>query len=244
MDKIERIKELTSELLQYCHFYYDLDSPVISDADYDKLYDELEQLENETNFYLANSPTRKVQGSVLDCFKKITHSKPMLSAAKTKDINEIKKFLGNNEFYCSYKLDGLTMVVRYQNGKFIQAITRGTGLVGEDVTEQAKMISNLPMHISYDGELELRGECVVSWKQFRKINNSLKEPYSHPRNLAAGSLRNLDTNITRSRNLEYVVFECVKGEAAPGPDQHPGQRGEVYAYRRVHPFYCGEHSPV
>ena len=211
MDKIERIKELTSELLQYCHFYYDLDSPVISDADYDKLYDELEQLENETNFYLANSPTRKVQGSVLDCFKKITHSKPMLSAAKTKDINEIKKFLGNNEFYCSYKLDGLTMVVRYQNGKFIQAITRGTGLVGEDVTEQAKMISNLPMHISYDGELELRGECVVSWKQFRKINNSLKEPYSHPRNLAAGSLRNLDTNITRSRNLEYVVFECVKG---------------------------------
>lgn len=211
MDKIEKIKELTEGLLQYCHEYYNLDNPSISDAEYDKKFDELFALENEANFWLANSPTRKVQGSVLDCFTKVEHTKPMLSAAKTKDINEIKKFLGNNEFYCSYKLDGLTMVVRYQNGEFVQAITRGTGLVGEDVTEQAKMISNLPMHISYDGELELRGECVVSWKQFRKINNSLKEPYSHPRNLAAGSLRNLDTNVTRSRNLEYVVFECVKG---------------------------------
>jgi DNA ligase (NAD+) len=209
MDKINIIKELTAELLQYCHEYYDLDCPSISDSEYDKKYDELFKLENEENFWLANSPTRKVQGKVLDGFQKVTHSKPMLSAAKTKDVNEIKKFLGNNVFYCSYKLDGLTLVCVYEKGKFKQAITRGTGLVGEDVTEQAKMIENLPITIPYDGYLELRGECVVSWDNFRKINENLEEPYSHPRNLAAGSLRNLDTNITKQRKLSYIVFECV-----------------------------------
>lgn len=209
MNQIEKIKELTAELLKYCHEYYDLDAPTISDAEYDKRFNELEKLENEANFWLANSPTRKVQGSVLDCFAKVEHSKPMLSAAKTKDINDIKKFVGTNNFYCSYKLDGLTMVARYSKGRFVQAITRGTGLVGEDVTAQAKMISNLPMRIPYDGDLELRGECVVSWENFHKINESLTNKYSHPRNLAAGSLRNLDTNITKERQLSYVVFECV-----------------------------------
>ena len=209
MNKIDRIKDLTEELLYHCHLYYDLDSPVLSDAEYDKKYNELEQLENEANFWLANSPTRKVQGSVLEYFTKIEHSKPMLSAAKTKDINEIKKFLCNNAFYCSYKLDGLTLVVRYKNGKFIQAVTRGTGTIGEDVTEQAKMITNLPMQIPYTNDLELRGECVVSWDNFNAINERLENKYSHPRNLAAGSLRNLDTNITKERNLSYVVFECV-----------------------------------
>lgn len=209
MDKIKQIKELTAELLEHCHNYYGLDAPTISDAEYDKKFDTLRQLEDEANFYLANSPTRKVQGAVLDCFTKVEHSKPMLSAAKTKDINEIKKFIGNNYFYCSYKMDGLTLVCRYSGGKFIQAITRGTGVIGEDVTEQARMISNLPMSIPYKGELELRGECVVSWENFHKINETLDEPYSHPRNLAAGSLRNLDTNITKQKNLSYVVFEGV-----------------------------------
>ena len=211
MNEIEKIKSLTAELLHHCHLYYDLDSPILSDTEYDKKYNELERLENEANFWLSNSPTRKVQGSVLDGFIKVEHSKPMLSAAKTKDINEIKKFLGDNEFYCSYKLDGLTLVVRYQNGQFVQAVTRGTGTIGEDVTEQAKMISNLPMNIPYDGDLELRGECVVSWESFNKINKKLENKYSHPRNLAAGSLRNLDTGITKERNLSYIVFECVKG---------------------------------
>jgi DNA ligase (NAD+) len=209
LKKIDRIKELTAELLRYCHEYYDLDRPTISDTEYDKKYNELERLENEANFYLANSPTHKVQGQVLDCFTKVKHSKPMLSAAKTKDVNEIKKFIGNQPFYCSYKLDGATLVVRYKNGEFVQAVTRGNGEIGEDVTSQAKMISNLPMHIAYNRELELRGECVISWENFRKINATLDEPYSHPRNLAAGSLRQLDTNITKQRNLSYVVFECV-----------------------------------
>lgn len=596
-NSIEQIKALTEELLYHCHLYYDLDTPEISDAEYDKKFDELKRLEDNANFWLANSPTRKVQGKVLDCFSKVTHSKPMLSAAKTKDINDIKKFIGSQPFYCSYKLDGCftsscrismadgtykkisdvqigdyvlscspdgivqpkrvsnvfdngfkkqsewltiytekgvmqrinkdnplfggtkctkkhmfftkdgymeagqlkigdiiykpyhvpselqqqvilgsllgdghfvkrsrtytdvleihtsktkndgyddiiykfqnmfksfnpkitnrtsgyskvqdnmtdinlhtmalpsyfnndenhircgltwtneilnhmtdlswaiffiddgslvksqeedknvsnkiasavlhtnrhpyknvkilsdylnsmgilnyielekptvnqelgdgyvirlsqntsmkfftmiapyipkamrnkklpnrkemqeckeiqwwenddsyiglseekisnitvstplkehslkaydievednhnyfannhlvhncTLITKYNHGRLIQAVTRGTGLVGEDVTEQAKMISNLPMAIPYDDYLELRGECVVSWDNFHKINNDLEEPYSHPRNLAAGSLRNLDTNITKQRNLSYIVFECV-----------------------------------
>jgi DNA ligase (NAD+) len=209
VNKIETIKNLTAKLLQYCDEYYNLDRPTISDTEYDKKFDELKSLEDETGFWLANSPTRKVQGQVLDCFTKVKHSKPMLSAAKTKDINEIKKFIGDQPFYCSYKLDGLTLVVRYENGEFVQAVTRGNGEIGEDVTAQARMISNLPMHIDYKDKLELRGECVISWKNFHKINESLDEPYSHPRNLAAGSLRQLDTNITKQRNLSYVVFECV-----------------------------------
>ena len=209
MDEINRIKELVELLNRASNAYYVNDNPIMSDKEYDKLYDELETLEKETGYILSSSVTQKVQGQVLDGFQKVTHSKPMLSAAKTKDIDEIKKFLGDQPFYVSYKLDGLTLVCVYEDGKFKQAITRGTGLVGEDVTEQAKMIGNLPMTIPYDGYLELRGECVVSWNNFNKINEDLEEPYSHPRNLAAGSLRNLDTNITKQRKLSYIVFECV-----------------------------------
>ena len=219
MNKIERIKELVMILNEASDAYYVNDKPIMSDKEYDKLYDELEALEKETGYILSTSVTQKVQGKVLDGFKKVTHSKPMLSAAKTKDVNEIKKFIGDNDFYCSYKLDGLTLVCIYENGKFKQAITRGNGLIGEDVTEQAKMIENLPMSIPYDDYLELRGECVVSWENFHKINEELDEPYSHPRNLAAGSLRNLDTNITKQRKLSYVVFECVSDVNNYRPDQ-------------------------
>ena len=218
MNQIERIKQLTEELLYHCHLYYDLDSPVLSDAEYDRKYNELEQLENEANFWLTNSPTRKVQGSVLDCFTKVEHTKPMLSAAKTKDVNEIKKFLGDHAFYGSRKLDGLTLVTRYKNGNFVQAVTRGTGTIGEDVTEQAKMIANLPMRIPDRGDIELRGECVVSWENFHKINETLENKYSHPRNLAAGSLRNLDPNITKERKLSYVVFECIVNDGVEAFD--------------------------
>lgn len=210
MNKIDRIKELVKLLNKASDAYYVNDDPIMSDKEYDKLYDELEVLEKETGYILSSSVTQGVQGKVLDCFQKVQHSKPMLSSDKTKDINEIKKFIGDNDFYCSYKLDGLTLVCIYNNGKFKQAITRGLhGIIGEDVTEQAKMITNLPMSIPYNDYLELRGECVVSWKNFHKINENLDKPYSHPRNLAAGSLRNLDTNITRQRNLAYFVFECV-----------------------------------
>lgn len=209
MDKIGRIKELVSILQKASYAYYGLDSPLMTDKEYDDLYDELSDLEKETNCVLAGSPTIKVQGYVLDRFTKIKHTKPMLSANKTKDSNEIKKFVYGKKFYGSYKLDGLTVVVRYKNGEFMQGITRGTGIEGEDVTEQCRFIKNLPMNIPYKENLELRGECVISWDEFRRINKDLDTQYSHPRNLAAGTLRNLDLNIIKERNLSFIVFECV-----------------------------------
>lgn len=209
MNKIGRINELVSVLQKASFAYYGLDNPLMTDKEYDNLYDELSTLEKETNCVLAGSPTIKVQGYILDGFTKVKHTKPMLSANKTKDIQEIKKFVEKKRFYGSYKLDGLTVVVRYKYGKFIQGITRGTGVEGEDVTEQCKFIKNLPMSIPYKKDLELRGECVISWDEFNRINKDLDTPYAHPRNLAAGTLRNLDLNIVKERNLSFVVFECV-----------------------------------
>lgn len=209
MDKVKRIKELTELLQKAAYRYYGLDNPIMSDKEYDDLYDELLKLEAESEYVLAGSPTQKVQGYVLDGFSKVEHSKPMLSANKTKDTKEVEKFVKDKEFYGSYKLDGLTVVVRYKDGKFVQGITRGTGTVGEDITEQCKFIKNIPMSISYKKDLELRGECVISWEEFKRINKSLDSPYSHPRNLAAGTLRNLDLNILKNRNLSFIVFECV-----------------------------------
>jgi DNA ligase (NAD+) len=209
LDKVQRIKELTSILQKASYAYYGLDRPLMTDKEYDDLYDELSTLEKETNCVLAGSPTIKVQGYLLNGFTKVKHTKPMLSANKTKDTKEIEKFVTNNRFYGSYKLDGLTVVVRYKNGEFAQGITRGTGIEGEDVTEQCRFIKNLPMTIPYKSNLELRGECVISWDEFKRINRNLDTPYSHPRNLASGTLRNLDLNIIKDRNLSFVVFECV-----------------------------------
>ena len=209
MNKINRIKELTEILHKASVAYYQYDNPIMSDKQYDDMYDELEQLEKETGVILAGSPTQKVQGFILKGLEKQKHSKPMLSAAKTKEVKEIKKFINWRDFYGSYKLDGLTLVVIYEDGKLQTCLTRGSGEYGEIVTEQAKNISNLPKEILYKNRLELRGECVVSWDNFNNINEKLKEPFSHPRNMAAGSIRNLDTSITRERMLEFVVFECV-----------------------------------
>ena len=209
MNKINRIKKLVDVLHKASIAYYRDDNPVMSDKQYDDLYDELEVLEKETGLRLAGSPTQKVQGYVLDGFKKVQHSKPMLSAAKTKDIDEIKRFVDHKDFYCSYKLDGLTTVVKYENGKFIQGITRGTGEIGEDVTEQCKFIPNLPMVIPTNEYVQLRGETVISYDEFHRVNDELEKPFSHPRNMAAGTLRNLDLNVVKQRRLSFVVFEVV-----------------------------------
>ena len=215
MDKINRIKELVNVLHKASIAYYRDDNPTMTDKQYDDLYDELESLEKETGVILAGSPTQKVQGYVLDGFKKVQHSKPMLSASKTKDIDEIKKFVSDKDFYCSYKLDGLTTVVKFENGRFMQGITRGTGEIGEDVTEQCKFIPNLPMLIPTNDYVELRGETVVSYDKFHRVNVDLNKPFSHPRNMAAGTLRNLDLNVVKQRKLSFIVFEVVI-EAAVG----------------------------
>lgn len=209
MNKTDRIKELTEKLYKASIAYYKYDNPIYTDKQYDDMYDELEQLEKETGIVLAGSPTQKVQGFILSELEKQKHSKPMLSAEKTKDVRKIKDFINWRDFYGSYKLDGLTLVVIYEDGLLTTALTRGSGEEGEVVTESAKLILNMPTEIDFKDRLEIRGECVVSWDNFNYINERLQEPFSHPRNMAAGSIRNLCVNTARERMLEFVAFECV-----------------------------------
>lgn len=250
MNKTQRIKELVKELQNASYAYYAKDNPVMSDKEYDDLYDELEQLESETGIILAGSPTQKVQGYVIDSLKKVKHSKPMLSANKTKDIAEIKKFIGNKRCVASWKLDGLTIVLRYVNGVFTQAITRGQGDIGEDVTHTMKMCKNIPVKLPYCVDLEVRGECVISWKEFERINSTLSEPYKHPRNLAAGSVRQLDSNVLKNRELTFKAFELVQDELYNNCRKNPAlyeQLKDVYdsfAYLKECGFDVVEHSYV
>lgn len=213
MDQITRIKQLVDILNPASYAYYVNDKPIMSDKEYDKLIDELVNLEESTKYILSSSPTQKVQGEVVDYLKKVTHTEPMLSADKSKDINDIIKFMGNQECVLSWKLDGLTIVLRYDNGKFQQAITRGGGTEGEDVTHTVKTFTNVPLTIDYEDYLEIRGEGLVTFQDFERINTELiakgEEAYSSPRNLAAGSVRQLNANITKNRNLLFIAFGIV-----------------------------------
>ena len=207
--KIEEMKNLIDILNYASDAYYLYDRPIMTDKQYDDYMYDLENLEKETGVVMSNSPLHKVQGKLLDGLEKVAHTKPMLSADKTKDMDDIARFIGDNKAIQSWKLDGLTIVVRYENGEYKQAITRGNGEVGEDVTENIKHCINLPLTLPDNINIEIRGECVISWDNFKKINESLNNIYSHPRNLAAGSVRCLDTNTTKDRYLEYKPFELV-----------------------------------
>lgn len=213
MDKIERIKELIFILSKASVDYYKYDRPTMSDKQYDDLYDELECLEKETGIIMSNSPTQKVQGFVLDGLKKVKHDKPMLSANKTKSIEEIRRFIGDKKCVMSWKEDGLTIVLWYKDGVLDKAITRGQdGVIGEDVTHTMKMCKNIPFKLPHCVNLKTRGECLISWDEFNRINEELDEPYKHPRNLAAGTVRQLDANIAKDRNIEYKAFELIQDE--------------------------------
>lgn len=211
MNKADRIRELIEELNRAANAYYKYDNPIMTDKQYDDLYDELSSLEKETGYILTGSPTQKVQGDVVDFLEKVEHKYPMLSANKTKDLDMVRKFIGNRDVIQSWKLDGLTVVAEYRKGLFYRAVTRGDGTVGEDVTHTFKHCVNLPVRLRKPVDITFRGECVIPWDTFERINSELEEPYSHPRNLAAGTLRQLDANIAIERKLEYYVFDIVDG---------------------------------
>ncbi len=214
-DNVKRIKELVSLLNQASQVYYAEDREMISNYEYDALYDELVALEKETGMVLSNSPTVKVGFEAVDFLEKQTHEQPMLSLDKTKDPLALQEWLGNEEGLLSYKLDGLTVVLTYEKGMLQQAVTRGNGEVGEVITNNAKVFTNLPQTIPYEGKLILRGEAVISYSDFLKINEQIdeeSEKYKNPRNLCSGSVRQLNNSVTKERNVSFYAFALVQLE--------------------------------
>ena len=220
---LERMQELIALLAEADTAYYKNDRPIMSDLEYDRLYDELKDMEADTGLILSGSPTQKVSGDVLENLVEVRHTKPMLSAGKTKSVEDLIKFASGHPIMLSWKMDGLTLVLRYEGGKLKQAITRGReGIIGEDVTHTVRTFLNVPLTIPTKDSFEVRGEGVISWENFRKINLSLEDPYTHPRNLASGSVRKLDAGEAKKRMLEFFAFELVSDYLEP--DSKIGQQ--------------------
>lgn len=215
LSKIDRMKYLVEQLNLAAKAYYAEDREIMSNWEYDKLYDELVALEEETGVILSNSPTGKVGYEAVEELPKEQHESPMLSLGKTKSREELQSWLQGNEAVLSWKLDGLTVVLTYRDGKLLKAVTRGNGEIGEVVTNNAKTFKNLPLKISYQGELVLRGEAVISYSDFEKINDGIaseEEKYKNPRNLCSGSVRQLNNEITAKRNVQFFAFSLVKAD--------------------------------
>ena len=215
--KINRIKELNVILKKASEDYYAKDESPLSDREYDALYDELVRLEEETGVVLAGSPTQTVGYEAVDELPKERHPSPMLSLGKTKSREELADWLGDHEGVLSWKLDGLTVVLTYQNGELSKAVTRGNGEIGEVITPNARVFDNVPLKISFAGELVVRGEAVISYKDFEKINASIindADKYKNPRNLCSGSVRQLDSKITAGRHVRFVAFNLVSADGA------------------------------
>ena len=215
MDKSARMKELVDKLNEASKAYYAKDEEIMSNFEYDALYDELVRLEEETGVTLANSPTVNVGYEAVDELPKEAHEKPMLSLAKTKSREELKDWLNGREALLSWKLDGLTIVLTYENGKLLKAVTRGNGEVGEVITPNARVFVNVPLQIPFKGQLVLRGEAVITYTDFEKINSLMaedEEKYKNPRNLCSGSVRQLNNEITAKRNVRFYAFSLVKAE--------------------------------
>ena len=211
---VPRMKELVGILKRADTAYYKHDDPIMTDREYDALFDELKMLEDNSGIVLSGSPTQKVSGEILEGLTEVEHTRPMLSAAKTKSVDEIVRFIGSHAALVSWKLDGLTLVLRYEDGKLKQAITRGAeGRIGEDVTHTVRVMLNVPLTIPYTQPLEVRGEGVVGWANFEQLNGELDEPYTHPRSLAAGSIRKLDATKVKNRMLEFVAFDLISGDS-------------------------------
>lgn len=207
---MQHMRELIDRIKAADVAYYRDDNPTMTDREYDLLVDELKELETTTGLILSGSPTQTVSGEILKELTPVRHTKPMLSADKTKSVDEMLRFANGRPVVLSWKLDGLTLVLRYEGGEFKQAITRGReGIIGEDVTHTVRTFMNVPMCIPCADKFEVRGEGVISWAHFEKLNLSLSEPYSHPRNLAAGSVRMLDARESGKRYLEFFAFDLI-----------------------------------
>lgn len=207
---VQKMNELIEQLKKADTAYYKDDNPIMSDWEYDQLFDELKCLESETGLTLSGSPTQTVSGEILEGLVPVRHTKPMLSADKTKSVDDLVKFAKGKDVILSWKLDGLTLVLRYDEGELKQGITRGRdGIEGEDVTHTVRTFQNIPLKVPCKEPFEVRGEGVISWANFEEINLSLEEPYSHPRNLAAGSVRTLNSGESGKRHLEFFAFELI-----------------------------------
>ena len=212
--KKQRMKELIEVLDKAAKAYYTESAEIMSNAEYDELYDELENLEKETGIVLAGSLTKKVGYEVLSSLPKKAHKEPRLSLAKTKEVAELESFLGDKEGILMWKLDGLTIVLTYENGELVEALTRGNGEIGEVVTENARFFENIPLVIPYKGSLMVRGEAIIKYSDFNRINDEITdvaEKYKNPRNLCSGSVRQLSTEVTASRNINFIVYEDLEG---------------------------------
>lgn len=213
--KADRMKELVELLNRAGKAYYQDAEEMISNLEYDELYDELKSLEEELGTTLAGSPTVNVGYEVLSELPKEWHESPMLSLDKTKDIEELRRFIGDQRVMISWKLDGLTIVLTYRDGELFKAVTRGNGEVGEVITNNARVFKNVPLKIAYKGELILRGEAVISYRDFEKINEEIEDAdvrYKNPRNLCSGSVRQLNNEITAKRNVRFFAFSLVQAE--------------------------------
>ena len=243
MDKIARMRELGELLRNASRAYYQQDREIMSNLEYDKLYDELEALEKETGTVLAGSPTVTVGYEAVDELPKERHESPMLSLDKTKDVNELAAFAGEHEVLLSWKLDGLTVVLTYENGELSKAVTRGNGEIGEVITNNARVFRNIPLNIAHKGETILRGEAVIRYSDFEKINAEIADEaakYKNPRNLCSGSVRQLNNEITAKRNVYFYAFALVK---ADGVDFH-NSREQQFLWMKEQGFDVVEYKKV
>ena len=215
MDRLERMRELTDLLRKASKAYYQEDREIMSNLDYDRLYDELTALEKETGVVLAGSPTAEVGYEAVDELPKERHETPMLSLDKTKDVGALADFAGEHEVLMSWKLDGLTVVLTYEQGKLIKAVTRGNGEIGEVITNNARVFCNVPLSIPCLSTVVLRGEAVIRYSDFEKMNASIPEEearYKNPRNLCSGSVRQLNNEVTAARNVYFYAFALVRAD--------------------------------
>lgn len=213
--EVTRMKELVQKLNEAAKAYYQEDREIMSNREYDELYDELEQAEKITGIVLADSPTVRVGYEAVDALPKETHESPMLSLDKTKDREVLRGFIGNHKTLLSWKMDGLTIVLTYENGELQKAVTRGNGIVGEVITNNARVFRNIPLKIAYQGRLVLRGEAIITYSDFERINNSIEDvdaKYKNPRNLCSGSVRQLNNQITAERNVRFYAFALVSAQ--------------------------------